>query len=416
MSVNDVGSGTAYAGDSSALRRMNVVAVLRLLYSAQADPGLRSGEGDGADRYTVTEIAQAAGISRPTAEDVVDALIGQGWLVEAPPNPRGGRRQAGRPARTIRFDSQAGCVAGIDLAPHWVRALISDLAGTVIGRADYPVADGATAEERGAAARTAITEALRLAGRDSDQILAATASTVGIARADGQVVRSTIPEMMGQNIAEMLGQFLPVPVHVANDMRAAVLGEYWVGAAAGCDSAVYLHVGRRLGSAYLIDGVSPLGHHGAAGEIPPESGRRLIHAYRKLVSFTGVDVDALPDDRVLGIDPLTVFEAAQRGEADAQQAVVDFADEFAEGIEGLVITVDPEVVVVGGGGVVAGDIAAEAIRSRLSRVCMFEPRVVVSPLGESAAAIGAVRLALNRIEENLFTNPFAHANTAEKAG
>ncbi|MFI7066978.1 ROK family protein [Kribbella sp. NPDC050124] len=415
MSVKGVGTG--HAGDPSALRKLNVVAVLRLLYAAQATGVVGSGEVTAGDRYTVTEIAQAAGISRPTAEDVVDALVEQGWLAAAPPSPGApGRRSAGRPARTIFFDSQAGCVVGVDLARHWVRALVSDLAGRVIGRADYPVADGASAAERSAAARTAITEALRLADRDPGQILAAAAATVGIASADGQVVRSTIPQMEGHNIAEMLGAFLPVPVRVANDMRAAVLAEYWVGAAVGCSSAVYLHVGRRIGSSYLIDGVSPLGHHGAAGEIPPESGRRLIDAYRKLVSFTGVGVDTLPRDEMLGIDPLTVFEAAQRGEAGARQAVIDFADEFAAAIEGLVITVDPEVVVVGGGVVVAGDIAADAIRSRLAQVCMFEPRVVVSPLGESAAAVGAVRLALSEVEEMLFSNPFARGQAADEAG
>lgn len=410
MSVKGVRKGAGHAGDSSTLRKLNVAAVLRLLYEAQAKAEVDAG-GDG--RYTVTEIAQAAGISRPTVEDVVDALIAQGWLAEAAPNTADGRRQAGRPARTIWFDAQAGCVVGVDLGPHSVRALVADLAGNVIGRADYPVGEGATAEERIAAARTAVTEALRLAGREFGQVLAAAAATVGIARADGQVVRSTVPQLMGHNISEMLGAFLPVPVQVANDMRAAALAEHWVGAAAGSRSAVYLHVGRRLGSAYLIDGISPLGHHGAAGEIPPESGHRLVDAYRKLVSFTGVDVDSLSRDRMLGIDPLTVFEAAQRGEADARQAVADFADEFAAAIAGLVITVDPEVVVVGGGVIVAGDIAAEAIRSRLARVCVFEPRVAVSSLGESAAAMGAVHLALNEVEEMLFSNPFARTHAVE---
>lgn len=414
MAVKVAGNG-AYAGDASALRKMNVVAVLRVLHSAQEGPESGSGADVSPGRFTVTEIAKAAGISRPTAEDVVDALIAQGWLAEAGPEASRGPRPAGRPARKIWFDSQAGCVVGIDLAPHWVRALVADLSGRVIGRADYPVAEKVSAADRVAAARTAVVEALRLAGRTDSQILAVTAAIVGIARPDGQVVRTTIPEFAGCNIADMLGEFLPVPVHVTNDMRAAVLAEYWTGAAAGCTSAVYLHVGRRLGSAYLIDGISPLGHHGAAGEIPPESGHRLVDAYRKLVRFTGIDVDALSSDRMLGIDPLTVFEAAHRGEAAAGQAVAEFADEFAAGIEGLVITVDPEVVVVGGGVVVAGDIAAEAIRSRLAEVCTFEPRVAISPLGESATAIGAVRLALDEVEATLFTDPLTSMQPSKDA-
>ncbi|UNK70475.1 ROK family transcriptional regulator [Microbacterium sp. H1-D42] len=408
MSIKDDGWGATYAGDPSALRKMNITAVLRFLHSAPTD----TDDGDG--RYTVTEIAQSTGISRPTAEDAVDALIEQGWLVEAGPNSRAGRRSAGRPARTIRFDPQSGCVLGLDLAPHWVRVLVSDLAGRIIGRAEYPVAHGASVGERIAGARTATAEALRLADRDVTDILAATAATVGIAHADGTVVRSTLPELVGHNLSEMLGGFVPVPVRLVNDMRAAVLAEHWVGAAADCGSAVYLHAGRRLGTAYLIGGVSPLGHHGAAGEIPPESGRRLIDAYRKLASFTGVDVDALSREEMLGIDPRTVFEAAQRGETGARQAVIDFAEEFATGIEGLVITVDPEVVVVGGGVILAGDIAAEAIRSTLSDVCVFEPTVAVSPLGESAVALGAVRLALNEFEESLFANPLAPVQKVQR--
>ncbi len=406
MSIKDVRRANRHAGDASALRMMNIAAVLHLLYSAQQTPATSS-ETTGDHRFTVTEIARATGVSRPTAEDAVDALIAEGWLAEGAPTVKHGRRQAGRPARRIWFDSQAGCVVGVDFAPHWVRALIADLAGTIIGQAYYPVTEKAPATDRVAAARTAIGEALRLAGREHSQILAAAAATVGIARADGQIVRSILSHLVGQNLAEMLGEFLPVPVQVVNDMRAAVLAEYWVGAAAGSSSAVYLHAGLRLGTAYLIDGVSPLGFNGAAGEIPPDSGNRLIDAHRELVSFTGVNIDSLTPEEIRGIDPQTVFEDAARGVEGARQAVIAFAEALAAAIEGLVITVDPEVVVVGGGAVVAGAVVSEAVQSRLAGVCLFEPRVALSPLGESAAAIGAVRLALDKVEHMLFANPSA---------
>lgn len=420
-SLQEPRTGTGRAGDPSVLRRINTAAVLRNLYGAQrleasgTEEAYVSGDTEagvtGDNGFTVTEIARGAGISRPTAEEAVDALIEQGWLEEISPHPSlspaTGRRRAGRPARRIRFRSRAGCVLGVDIAPHWVRAIVADLAGTVIGRADYPVARSAIVADRVAAAHTAITEALRLADCDATSILAATASTVGIVRADGFVVRSIIEDLTGCNVADLLAPSIPVPIQVANDMRASVLAEHWVGAAIGCSSAVYLHAGRRLGSAYLIDGTSPLGIHGTAGEVPPQAGLRLIEAYRRLVTFTGVDLTELTDNEMLAIDPRAVFEAARHGDDTASRAVIEFAEEFAGAMEGLVITVDPEVVIVGGGIIVAGEMAADAISSRFAEVCMFEPRVVVSTLGETAAAMGAVRLSLNEVEASLFANPTA---------
>ncbi|MGC5413247.1 MarR family transcriptional regulator, partial [Streptomyces sp. DT225] len=64
-------------GDSSLLRRLNSVAVLRVLYEA---PSL-----------TLTELVRSTAVTRATVENALTGLVGQGWVEEVAP-PADGRR------------------------------------------------------------------------------------------------------------------------------------------------------------------------------------------------------------------------------------------------------------------------------------------------------------------------------------
>ncbi|MFD1933213.1 MULTISPECIES: ROK family protein [Nonomuraea] len=68
-----------------------------------------------------------------------------------------------------------------------------------------------------------------------------------------------------------------------------------------------------------------------------------------------------------------------------------------------VLTVDPQLVVIGGGLSQAGDLLAEPLRAELARLCLFPVQVETSILGDESVAMGAVRLALDRVEEELFS-------------
>ncbi|WP_432000603.1 hypothetical protein [Streptomyces sioyaensis] len=72
---------------------------------------------------TLTEIAKAVGISRPTVEDVVEALLGQGWLDELQPTAAG-TRSAGRPARRFTLRGGRAPVRGCPAPPGaWRRGV-----------------------------------------------------------------------------------------------------------------------------------------------------------------------------------------------------------------------------------------------------------------------------------------------------
>src|SRR5690606_38603892 len=135
--------GRLTGGDPSLLRRINSAVVLHALRAT--------------DNATLTEITRATGLSPPTAEGGGGDLIGAGLVVEKAADEGATRRQ-GRPARRFRFRAEAGHLLGLDIGPHRVAALLSDLDGRVLGSVAKDVEETATADERLEKLRTGVAE------------------------------------------------------------------------------------------------------------------------------------------------------------------------------------------------------------------------------------------------------------------
>ncbi|MFI6603507.1 ROK family protein [Nonomuraea sp. NPDC050536] len=390
-------------GDPSVLRKLNSAAVLRVLHSALLS-GTATGSGTPTQpgSMTLTEITKAVNVSRPTVEDVVESLLEQGLLNDLEPTGGTGRA-AGRPARRFGFRADAGHVVGVDVAPDWVHVLTADLVGTIVASHHAPVSRRADGPERLEAVRRAVAQVLDDAGRGRRPVLGAAVATTGIVDAAGRVVLSNLPGWTGVDLSAELGDIVGAPIVVENDMRAGAAAERWIGAAMAADNVVYLHAGLRMGTGFLIDGRIPKGHHGGAGELTRAGGKQALKAYRRLLDHlppADPEHGSGPDGPPRDVRPL--FEAAARHEPAAESAAKDFARRFVKAVEGLIVSIDPEVVVVGGSLALAGDIVAEPIRNHLAKACVFPPRIEVSGLGDDSVAQGAIRIALDQVEAQLF--------------
>ncbi|WP_370153679.1 ROK family transcriptional regulator [Streptacidiphilus sp. EB129] len=391
-------------GDSSYLRRVNSVAVLRVLH-----------EGDA---YTLTSLAKAAGVSRPTCEESVNDLIAQGWIAEAEADSSG-QRQPGRPAKRFRFRTDAAYVAGVDIGAHKILALLTDLSGQVIASCRAAVRPDLGAEERLAVARRTVTGAMDAApGADPRSLLAVVTGTPGVIDAQGNVLASTVmPQWTGLPLGERSRRFFGILTQggrgawtaVENDMKLAALAEHWRGAARGTDDVVYLHAGYRMGAAALIGGRPHRGRHGAAGEVGSLAILDWANTYRQLQSY-----DPPLGEATEQIE--RIFAAAGVGnDARATDLVDAFARDMANGLAAMVLSLDPEIVVLGGGISQAGAALLNPVRKHLEAQCLFPPRLVVSTLGDEAVALGAVRLCLDEIERQLFDSE-THLLDAPRSG
>jgi predicted NBD/HSP70 family sugar kinase len=69
----------------------------------------------------------------------------------------------------------------------------------------------------------------------------------------------------------------------------------------------------------------------------------------------------------------------------------------------VVVVLNPATVIVGGGLSRAGSTLLEPLQQRVDELVPRPPHLVLSPLGEEAVALGAARLAIQSVEERLFS-------------
>ncbi|MEO3802913.1 ROK family transcriptional regulator [Nonomuraea sp. B1E8] len=356
-------------GDASLLRKVNTQATLRALR--------REGVA------TLTQLGRITGLSRQTVEAALDELGERGYVKEVPPD----EGAMGRPARRFGFRADAGYVVGVEVGGDTIVAALADLGGEVIAWERAEVGIDAAAHERLAAARRTCLACVDGAGVARTRVWAVAAGTSGIVDRTGRVSLSiTLPGWTGVDLASLAGDWFGCTALAANDANLAALAEHWRGSAQHASDVVYVMMGRRVGAGILIGGRLHPGRGGAAGEIG---------------TLRQVGWEDAARDLVKDASAAEVFEAALRGDREARRRVDGYAETLAIGASALALAIDPDLLVLGGGYVRAGDVLLEPVRRHLAELCLSVPEVVASTFGDEGVALGAVRLALSHVEREI---------------
>jgi predicted NBD/HSP70 family sugar kinase len=229
--------------------------------------------------------------------------------------------------------------------------------------------------------------------------------TTGIVTPEGQVTFSAgIPAWTGLDLAGRLRDMFPCEVLIENDSRLAALAETRRGVARGARDVVFLHVGRRMGTGLIIDGKVHRGFGAAAGEIVMLPQARWYDAPEHLNSCEVVPEGTPPEDAA-GY----TLAAARDGNPVALDAVDRYVDDLAVGAAAMILVLDPEIVVLGGGFSRSADVLLGPLRRRLEEVCLRMPELRASTLGDECVVFGAIDHAVGHVDRQLFT---AEAGTA----
>ena len=158
------------------------------------------------------------------------------------------------------------------------------------------------------------------------------------------------PGYPGTNLQELLVERTGLPCTVENDVNAAALGEYWLGAGRGAKSLFCITVGTGIGGCIILNGRVIHGASCSAGEaglqhISPEGTWEEIASTSALIR----NVAKAKQVTEAELDGRKIFALAQQGDKDAAEAIEKQMEDLAVGIANICYILNPERIIVGGG-------------------------------------------------------------------
>ena len=225
----------------------------------------------------------------------------------------------------------------------------------------------------------------------------------------------------GDVIAERLG----LPVFVDNDANLAALAEHRHGSARGCSHAVLLTLGTGIGGGLILNDELFRGASGAGAELGHvvidrdgprcqgscpnrgclealASGSALVREAHRLAALRADSALASAQRAGRELTGPLVTELAYDGDDAARAVITTIGQRLGIGIASFVNVFDPQVVVVGGGVIGAGELLLEPARAEVAVRALPPGRgvpIVAAHFGAEAGMVGAGTLALEGLRD-----------------
>ena len=364
---------------------MATSAALRQINEARILSTLRNGS------WSRVALAEKLGLNRSTVTVIVAGLIEQGLVRELDAAPLS-TKPTGRPRVGVALEGSGAYFGGLELGNELLTAVVTDLAGRVVGRASEPTDPAAGPEH----AERRLAELL--AGVIGERRLEGIGLTVpGIVTSAGRLEWAPSLDWRDATLGATARRRFDVPVYVENDANAAAVAEEYLRPASEGDNLLFLLLDSGVGAGLLVDREL---YRGAAGRVGESGHMRLPTAD----GSTGLTIeDVLGRRALLGSyrsdaaadatwdDLLAALEAGDR----TAQLIRDRWQNMLGWLSGVLAwTLDPDVVVFGGpmSALLQSDTAALHRSLRDNGPAGLTTIWRLSELGPHSAALGAVAL------------------------
>jgi len=291
---------------------------------------------------------------------------------------------------------------GLDIGGTKTAAVLIDDGGEILY--DFVLPTGYGADAVLASAMRAVDELTELAGIDSASLSSIGVGVPGVVNAvTGMVSHAVNLGLHSFDLGTELAMRAGTRVEVENDVNAAALGMYHILADDSIHSLAYLNLGTGLAAGLVLYGKLWRGSRGTAGEIghiPVDPEGPLCACGQRgclELSASGSAVARLwPSDHPRPLEAL--FDAAAEGDPQAIEVQSKLIENIAAAVRVLVLSIDVDVVVIGGGMSALGDPLILAVRKTLDGWAVGSPflnslalasRVRLAPALFPAAAVGA---------------------------
>jgi predicted NBD/HSP70 family sugar kinase len=356
------------------------------------------------------DVIRGTDLSRATVSKLVGELQAQG-LVDERPAPVAEAGRAGRPPTLLALNPGIGTVGGVDFDHRSVGVAIADLSGALIAETRQDLDVDNEAERALGLAVQGLHTLLARAKLPRDRLVGVGAAiSAPIRRDDGSLAGGGILPSWGSiSVKPELERRLGVPVHVGNDANLGALAEVRAGSARGADNAVFLMLSGGVGGGLVLDGSLFTGHSGMTGElghVPVDPDGALCRCGNRgcLETIAGAQrlLDQVRAVHGAGMTLEGAADLAAEGDELCRRLFMEAGVAAGRVAGGVCNVINPELVIVGGDLIVAGEMLVQAVREGLAQTSIVavrgDVRVVAATLGDRAALLGAVGLAIDEAD------------------
>ena len=308
-------------------------------------------------------------------------------------------------------------VIGVDLGGTNVRSAVVGDGGVISHHTKLSVSGSTSANEVIDHIVACVGQTMASCGRERVRGVGVGTPGLIIEETGTIVFAPNVPGWTDLPLKSLLEQRLDLPVMIENDANAAAIGEHWVGGGAGYKHLVCITLGTGVGGAIIINNQVWRGANGAGGEVGHttviENGvlcgcgaPGCLEAYASAPAIARQAREALHTDEesvlrtMCGGDPgqitsAMVSQAAQEGDAVALAVMHRAGTLLGVAVASLTNLLNPEIFVIGGGVINAGDLIFDPIQHEIEkRAYKWSAsilKVVPARLGDDAGIIGAAR-------------------------
>lgn len=209
-------------------------------------------------------------------------------------------------------------------------------------------------------------------------------------------IKSAVKRRYGKNVSVVVG----------NDGNLAALGEYVFALKRKVNSICMFTLGTAIGTGIIVNGKLVEGKHGIAGELSHlkvdyskdaikcncgnvgcletvAGGKAMINMYKRLY----------PKDKKIINGAIDIVEAAKHGDKKCLKVLNKSFDYLSSAIASVILTYEPEIIIIGGGVSNGGEIITKVISKQIKDkigILNTDTKIVLSKYKNKAGLYGAV--------------------------
>ncbi len=359
------------------------------------------------EKASRVDIANDLNLTKGTISTIVNGLINQKFVIEIGEGLS--QKQGGRKPVLLSLNSSDKYVIGIDIGTTSIVIALSNLKGEILKKNRVPTSNNRSFDNITRQVETLVNNLINNFDIKRESVIGCGVAVAGVVeKNNGFIVIS--PDFKWEDIPvkEVFSEKIGLDIVFDNCTRVMTLGEKWYGVIKNVKNAFFVNIGYGIGSSLIINGEiydnhSEFGHVfitkkliqcdcGKLGCLEAVSSGHAIEreAYKLLFN---------EDSKGEIITAKNVAELANQENRLARQIFSDAGKYLGRAISMVANTFNPEVIVLGGGVSLAGQLILDPIIKEFDkhtmRPILKNIKIEISKLGMDAGVLGAISLALD---------------------